>query len=59
MMSLRAYLDPLIIDWRDRLADPVEEDDLTYSFFALLDDAELREVFADFLVPGLEPERAH
>ena len=43
-------LDAPIIDWPDRLADPMEEDDLAYSFFALLDDAELREVFGDFMV---------
>ena len=32
------------------VADPVEADDLAYSFFALLDDTELREVFGDFMV---------
>jgi hypothetical protein len=33
------------IDRQDQPADPVQEDALVYSFYALLDDVELREVF--------------
>ena len=42
-------LDAPMIDWRDRSAD-LAWDDLAYVFYALLDDAELREVFGDFVV---------
>lgn len=41
-----------MIDWQDQPADPIKEDALAYSFYALLDDAELREVFGDFTVPA-------
>jgi hypothetical protein len=44
-------LDAPMIDWRDRSADPVRHD-LAYVFYALLDDAQLREVFGDFVVPA-------
>ena len=43
-------LDAPMIDWRDRSAGLVG-DDLAYVFYVLLDDAELREVFGDFVVP--------
>jgi hypothetical protein len=33
------------IDRQDQPADPVQQDALAYSFYALLDDIELREVF--------------
>ena len=49
-------LDASNIDWRDRPADPVDEDHLWYSLFASLDDAELREVFGDFMVPANTPD---
>ena len=38
------------IDPQDQPADPVQEDALAYSFYALLDDAELREVFGSLNV---------
>jgi hypothetical protein len=38
------------------LADPVKEETLAYSFYALLDDAELREVFGDLTVPANKPD---
>jgi hypothetical protein len=44
-------LDAPMIDWRDRSAALVR-DELAYMFYALLDDAELREVFGDFVVPA-------
>ena len=44
-------LDAPMIDWRGRSAD-LAGDDLAYAFYALLDDAELREVFGDFVVPA-------
>jgi hypothetical protein len=44
-------LDAPMIDWRDRSADLVGHD-LVHMFYALLDDAELREVFGDFVVPA-------
>ena len=47
-------LDAPMIDWRDRPADLVG-DDLAYVFYALLDDAGLREVFGDFMVPAAKP----
>jgi hypothetical protein len=42
-------LDAPMIDWRDRSAALVR-DELAYMFYALLDDAELREVFGDLVV---------
>ena len=44
-------LDAPMIDWRDRSAGLVG-DDLAYVFYVLLDDAELREVFGEFMVPA-------
>jgi hypothetical protein len=44
-------LDAPMIDWRDRSAHLVG-DDLAHVFYVLLDDAELREVFGDFVVPA-------
>jgi hypothetical protein len=44
-------LDAPMIDWRDRSAALVGGE-LAYMFYALLDDAELREVFGDFVVPA-------
>jgi hypothetical protein len=38
------------IDRPDQPADPVPEDALAYSFYALLDDPELREVFGSLNV---------
>ena len=38
------------IDRQDQPADPVQEDALAYSFYALLDDVELREVFGSLNV---------
>ena len=39
-----------IVDPQHRLADPVKEDAMAYSFYALLDDAELQEVFGDSVI---------
>ena len=51
LISTHGYnlLDARIMDWRERRADPL---DLAYAFFVLLDDAALREVFGDFMVPA-------
>lgn len=43
-------LDASIPNWQYELADLVKEDTLAYAFYALLDDAELREVFDDLTV---------
>jgi hypothetical protein len=43
-------------DWQKRVADPVEEDALAYSFYTLLDDAELREIFGDLSAPASGPD---
>jgi len=45
-----SLLNALIIDRRDRLAD-LQDDALAYMLGASVDDAELREVFGDFMVP--------
>lgn len=49
-------LDASSLDWPYALTDLVKEDTLGYSFYALLDDAELREVFGDFTVPANRSE---
>jgi hypothetical protein len=41
-----------IVDRQVQPVDPVKEDVLAYSFYALLGDAELREVFGNFTVPA-------
>lgn len=46
----KAPRDVSTIDWLKYRADPREEDALAYSFYALLDDAGLREVFGDLTV---------
>jgi hypothetical protein len=45
-------LDGSIPNWQHELADLVKQDILAYAFYALLDDAELREVFDEFTVPA-------
>ncbi len=45
-------LDASIPNWQYELADLVKEDTLAYAFYALLDDAELREVFDGLTVPA-------
>ena len=41
-----------IVDRQGPRVDAVKEDALAYSFYALLGDAELREVFDSFTVPA-------
>ena len=51
IISSEAWIPPdESIDPQDQPAEPVHEDALAYSFYALLDDAELREVFGSLNV---------
>ena len=52
----RIPLDDSIVDRQDRPVDALKVDALAYSFYALLDDAELRDVFGNLNVAANESD---